>query len=351
MDRLRRHAPFASGLAVVACATVVHADLELVQKPLTRRFPLNYCPFETRDVDPQQGAFGLYFTPNGTTVTLHFRVPNMNSFGFWGEHRIDNIVVVSKAVFLANSGVPAGFGDCYSDPLPGFPNTGNDAPAFFFNRFAPGTLPFVERFDSDPAGDPNRPWDLTRGAYFLAEGATTDCQNLSPKPSSAPRNPETGTDCSYGALALGEEADLNIDIHTSIPVTGLVAGTEYIVIGWWDTNDFSLENALVVTVTEPEATDAPAAPPALWMTAAPNPFNPTTRVLFELSAAGAVRLDILDVAGRHVRTLVQDRLDAGRHERQWDGRNAAGAAVASGVYVARLQSGTTEMSQRLVLVR
>ena len=347
MHRVHKQAPWAAALSVALLAATVHADLVLVQKPLTRRFPLNYCPFETRDVDAKQNEFGLFFTPTTTTVTLHFKVANMNQFGFWGENRIDNIVVVSRAVFEANRGVPTGFSDCYSDPLPGFPDTGPNAPAFFFNRFAPATLPFIERFDAAPTG-----WDLTHGAFFLAQNTTTDCQDLSPKPSSAPRNPETGSDCTYGSLAMGQESDLNIDITTSIVVNGLTPGTEYIVTGWWDTNDFTLENPLEVMVTAPDvANDAPPAGQTLWLSATPNPFNPSTRVQFELAAAGMARLVIVDVAGRHVRTLVHSALDAGAHERLWDGRNDAGVTVGSGVYLARLQSASHQASHRLVLVR
>jgi hypothetical protein len=352
MYRASKPMPWAAAISLALLAATVHADLVLVQKPLTRRFPLNYCPFETRDVDPSQNEFGLYFTPTATTVTLHFKVANMNQFGFWGENRIDNIIVVSRAVFEANRGVPDGFADCYSDPLPGYPNTGNNAPAFFFNRFAPGALPFIERFDTTPVGDPNRPWDLSHGAYFLPQNATTDCKNLSPKPSSAPRNPENGTDCSNGALAMGQESDLNVDITTSIVVNGLAPGTEYIVVGWWDTNDFTLENPLEVTVTQADiANDAPALRSVLRLSATPNPFNPSTRLRFELPVAGPARLAIVDVAGRHVRTIVDGVLDAGPQERSWDGRDDAGTSVGSGVYFARLQSGAHRASFPLVLVR
>jgi hypothetical protein len=352
MSRSRKPAPWAAGLAVGLLAATVHADLVLVQKPLTRRFPLNYCPFETRDVDPQQNAFGLYFTPTTATVTLHFKIANQNEFGSWNANRIDNIVVVSRTLFEANRGVPVGFADCYSDPLPGFPDTGNNAPAFFFNRFAPGTLPFVERFDTTPAGDVNRPWDLTHGAYFLPQNTTTDCQDLSPKPSSAPRNPETGSDCANGSLAMGQASDGDIDITTSIVVNGLSPGTEYIVTGWWDTNDFTLANPLEVMVTAPDVgSDAPPAGQSLRLSAAPNPFNPSTRLQFELPAAGLARLVIVDVAGRHVRTLLHRALDAGPHERLWDGRTDAGATVGSGVYFARLHAGSHQTSHRLVLVR
>ena len=69
----------------------------------------------------------------------------------------------------------------------------------------------------------------------------------------------------------------------------------------------------------------------------PNPFNPRTTVSFELPEVGAVRLEIFDVAGRLVRTLVDESLPQGSHEAAWDGRDASGREVGSGSYVARLQ--------------
>jgi hypothetical protein len=351
MPRVRPIPGTLVALAILAAGDLVAAQDVVVQKPLTRRFPLNFCPFETRDVNPSQGAFGLYFTATTAQVTLRFEVPNENSFGFWGDHRIDNIVVVATSVYTGNNGPSLGFEDCYTSALPDYPNTGPNAPAFYFNRFGPANVVFSELFDTTPAGDATRPWDLSQGAYYLAQGATTNCQDLSPKPSSAPRNPEQGSDCANGALGLGRATDGNVVIKTSIPISGLTPGTEYIVTGWWDTNDFSLENALTVTVVTSQPTDAPPAPGALRLAAAPNPFNPSTRIQFELALAGETSLDVLDIAGRHVATLVREWMRAGAHSTLWDGRDAHGVAVASGVYIARLRSGAGQAMQRLVLVR
>jgi hypothetical protein len=337
-----------TGMALPALAQ----DLVIRQKPLVRRFPLQSCPFETRDVNPAQGQFGLYFVAIGPTITLHIEVPNQNSFGFWSNHRIDNIAVVRRTTFEANRGASPGRTHCYGDPLPDFPNTGPNAPAFFFNRFAPGSLPFLDTFDFDPTSPGHlRPWDLAHGAYYEPQGTSTDCADQSPKPVSAPRNPETGLDCTLGALGLGLENAGNIIAKTSIPISGLTAGVEYIVLGWWDTNDFSLENALTIKVTAPNPTDAPLPQARLQLAAVPNPFNPTTRLEVELSEPGHARLEIVDVAGRHVATLFDGWRAAGRSVQVWSARDAKDRPLASGVYLARLTSGSQHATQRLVLVR
>jgi len=83
----------------------------------------------------------------------------------------------------------------------------------------------------------------------------------------------------------------------------------------------------------------------------PNPFNPTTTLTYDLEVAGTAELVVTDVAGREIATLAAGPHAAGRHHAVWDGRNAAGLAVASGVYIARLRAGSHSSAQRLVLVR
>lgn len=87
------------------------------------------------------------------------------------------------------------------------------------------------------------------------------------------------------------------------------------------------------------------------LSVAPNPFNPQTQVKFALARAGVVRLDVFDLRGARVRTLVDEPMEAGMHEIAWDGRNEAGTRVASGVYVVKLESGTLRQTASLVLLQ
>jgi uncharacterized delta-60 repeat protein len=79
---------------------------------------------------------------------------------------------------------------------------------------------------------------------------------------------------------------------------------------------------------------------------APNPFNPTTAISFELQAASQVRLTIYDTAGRLVTTLVNGWREAGTHEVTFDG-----SALASGMYFVRMQAGEYLAIQKIVLVK
>jgi flagellar hook assembly protein FlgD len=72
---------------------------------------------------------------------------------------------------------------------------------------------------------------------------------------------------------------------------------------------------------------------------------------FDLPEAGPVRLSVFDVAGRLVRTLVDDSMPEGSHEAVWDGGDSAGGAVGSGSYLARLEFGGRVETVSLGLIR
>lgn len=104
-----------------------------------------------------------------------------------------------------------------------------------------------------------------------------------------------------------------------------------------------------VSVPEPEPARASVSPVLApnW----PNPFNPRTTLRFDLPAAGRVRLEVYDVRGRLVGSLVDAELPAGRHEAVWDGRDSEGRAMASGSYFARLSAGGEVETVMMGLVR
>jgi len=82
----------------------------------------------------------------------------------------------------------------------------------------------------------------------------------------------------------------------------------------------------------------------------PNPFNPTTTVSFTLPVASNVRLDIYNVRGEKVRSLVNGYFSAGNYSQVWDGKNSAGRAVPSGVYMLRMISdGGVQVRNMLLL--
>jgi hypothetical protein len=83
----------------------------------------------------------------------------------------------------------------------------------------------------------------------------------------------------------------------------------------------------------------------------PNPFNPVTRIRYEIEAPATVALRIYDVEGRLVRRLAGGYRAQGRHEELWDGRDGRGRAVASGIYYYRLDAGSFTETRKMVLLR
>jgi hypothetical protein len=83
----------------------------------------------------------------------------------------------------------------------------------------------------------------------------------------------------------------------------------------------------------------------------PIPFNPVQTVRFSVPMPSWVELQVYDILGRRVRSLVRQNLPRGLHEARWDGRDQRNNEVASGVYFVRLGVGNVERIRRTVLVR
>jgi len=83
----------------------------------------------------------------------------------------------------------------------------------------------------------------------------------------------------------------------------------------------------------------------------PNPFNPSTRILFQLPAAGAVSVRIIDLMGRQVRSFARAYSAPGEYAIEWDGKNAGSEQVASGVYFAVVTFGNARVAAKLQLLR
>ena len=83
----------------------------------------------------------------------------------------------------------------------------------------------------------------------------------------------------------------------------------------------------------------------------PNPFNSGTAIAFDLPYGETVDLTVYTVSGQKVATLVHGTRAAGYHQVLWDGRDEAGAAVASGVYLYHLQVGDQLKTRKMLLLR
>lgn len=84
----------------------------------------------------------------------------------------------------------------------------------------------------------------------------------------------------------------------------------------------------------------------------PNPFNPETNIRFDLSGAASVSVTVYDAAGQVVRTLVAGQfMEAGTYSLTWDGHNAAGQMVGSGIYFYELRAGSFTSMKKMTLLQ
>ena len=84
---------------------------------------------------------------------------------------------------------------------------------------------------------------------------------------------------------------------------------------------------------------------------APNPFNPSTEIGFSISTPGQVQLAVYNLLGQEVRLLHSGWLEPGAHRTTWDGTDAEGNEMASGVYLAFVRAGSQQQVRKMLLLR
>jgi Zn-dependent metalloprotease len=83
----------------------------------------------------------------------------------------------------------------------------------------------------------------------------------------------------------------------------------------------------------------------------PNPFNPSTAIEFDLPEAAEVKLTIYNTLGQEVATLVSENLTPGEYNLQWNGKDALGNPLSSGVYFYRLTAGSFTQTRKMILMK
>ena len=83
----------------------------------------------------------------------------------------------------------------------------------------------------------------------------------------------------------------------------------------------------------------------------PNPFNPNTKISFNLPKSSKIKLQIVDINGRGIANLLNNSLDSGTHNISWNGTNDSGVSMSSGIYFIILNVDGNILSQKLSLIR
>lgn len=226
---------------------------------------------------------------------------------------------------------------------------------------ATGTNPFTSGALGTPAVD------VQTGTFGTAEVEASDAT----APATAPSAGSVIGSVAANGYALGVELDgagreaINrtgrTQFRIAFPNTGSAAGADYVAMSDGDVTTVpagfptlarymgKAAPFLDVAYTLPLSVGGRPGGAASLLPASPNPFRLSTSVRFELSSESAVTLEVFDIRGARVTTLVDGKvLRAGGHAVTWDGRDHAGRLAAPGVYLTRVEAGGRTWSGRIV---
>jgi len=265
------------------------------------------------------------------------------SFG----HTPTNRHVGHVVKLLASPGVTANPGnnpELLSRPgmIPAF--AGPEVQYLEFGSNAPATLPaapIAPLFTVDIVLDGPRPGDVYD--FYVLDYVSMWSQGTHGVFSvTAPMSLDTGGD----AVPDGTQTAFGVDTDPSIPVPPAAYLVDFIDGG---------NGPATVTIagsTGIDDTSAPAVATAISLLPAhPSPFRDATTLDYDLGTPAEVRLAVYDLAGRLVRVLAAGTLEPGRHTSGWDGRDASGRQLPTGMYAVRLTAGDQTAVRTVVVLR
>jgi len=241
-----------------------------------------------------------------------------------------------------------------------------------------GSVTFERGDEIIVCGEVQENWGETELALHFADAAVlVSSKAADPTPLSvntADLQAKSTAECLEGVLVYAEDATVEVEdlgfgewaitngaagdtcrvdddaVYTYDPVQGdnvYVLGTVMYLYGNYKLEPRGDEDIAV----NPVGVDNPVASKLGLAQNMPNPFNPKTTIAFTLPVPQDVTIDVFDIAGRKVVTLLDDNLGAGQHFVEWAGRDADGQRVASGIYFYRMNAGEEQFSRKMVLLK
>ncbi len=154
----------------------------------------------------------------------------------------------------------------------------------------------------------------------------------------------------YGRASGVYEHVVDAGASNRITISGLESGTRYyFVVTAYDT--YGNESRPSEEVSWVAGSKVPVPEALAIFGNHPNPLVADTKIRFNVPQRGIVKVDVLDVLGRHVRSLANTALPAGTHELVWDGRDGKGFPVPSGTYVVVVREDAALAAHLLTVLR
>lgn len=126
----------------------------------------------------------------------------------------------------------------------------------------------------------------------------------------------------------------------------------YYVTALYDDLESESSNTVEITIEDLSADDTnPSLPVTALKGNFPNPFNPETTIEFSLEKSGPVSIEVYNIMGQRIITLVNDHYLSGNHRIVWKGNDDSGVSVGSGIYFYRMVSGSYTSTRKMILLK
>lgn len=151
-----------------------------------------------------------------------------------------------------------------------------------------------------------------------------------------------------GEFVVDTTGQNNYDFSYSTSAASYTAGSDGLPLG--DLRWFPSKFSEYVTAVKECGDKLPAS--YVMLHNYPNPFNPSTRIVYTLTSPAKVNLIIYNILGQEVRTLINsEMMEAGKHSIQWDGRNNAGQVAPNGIYFCKLKAGDISRTHKMLMIK
>ncbi len=185
----------------------------------------------------------------------------------------------------------------------------------------------VSVYDPNPLGGGITPYTLTAMGNFGGGGETAEVQSYNIYRSENPNAKTTG-------LLVGSVDEPAVEFSDSAPYSSKFY---YQVSAVYESGESQGSNEASLVVTRVEEKNTQLVTDYVLHQNYPNPFNPTTNIEYDLPISGFVKITILDVLGRHIKSLVNSHHAVGHFNTLWDATDENNRTVAAGLYFCRME--------------